>query len=124
MFVGKAKSLPKGSTFLVLNSRVGSGLTRHNYTLSERFAKDKYSNLLRSYVNYGRKKFYNTGPLERFVMNGGSCLFGVGEEKSLTTLAPWWRCYDVIGWRLGNGGGRRDVIGQAFFDVIVEAVGH
>ncbi len=30
--------------------------------LLERLARDKHSSLLRKFVNYGQKKFYNIGP--------------------------------------------------------------
>jgi hypothetical protein len=40
-----------------------SGLTCKHYTRLERLARDKHSSLLRKSVNYGRKKFYSTGPL-------------------------------------------------------------
>ncbi len=51
MFVGKARSLPQSAS-----------LTRKHSTRLERIAIDKHSSLLRKSVNYGRKKFYSTGP--------------------------------------------------------------
>jgi hypothetical protein len=36
--------------------------TRKRYTRLERLARDKHSSLLRTLINYGRKKFYNIGP--------------------------------------------------------------
>ncbi len=42
--------------------RVGSDLTRKHYTRLERLVGDKHSSLLRKFVNYDRKKFYDTVP--------------------------------------------------------------
>ncbi len=42
--------------------RVSSGLTNNHYTRLKRQARDKHYSLLRTFVNYGRKKFYNIGP--------------------------------------------------------------
>ncbi len=33
----------------------------------ERLARGKHSNLLRKFVNYGQKKFYNIGPSAQFL---------------------------------------------------------
>jgi hypothetical protein len=55
-FVGKAKSLPKWSTFLVLHSIIRLGQ-------KGLLTKDKCFNLPRKLVNYGRKKFLWYGPL-------------------------------------------------------------
>ncbi len=41
---------------------VGSGLTHRHQTRLERLARNKHTSLLRKSVNYGRKKFYSTGP--------------------------------------------------------------
>jgi hypothetical protein len=43
-------------------TRVGSGLTRKHYAKLESVARDKHSSLLQKSVNYGRNKFYHTGP--------------------------------------------------------------
>ncbi len=40
-------------------SRVGSGLTRKDYTKMESLPKDKHSILQQTFVKYGRKKFYD-----------------------------------------------------------------
>jgi hypothetical protein len=40
-------------------TRVGSGLTREDYTRLERPAREKYSSLLRQFVNYGGEKIIN-----------------------------------------------------------------
>ncbi len=37
-------------------------ITHKRYTRLESLARGKHSNLLRTFVNYGRKKFYNIGP--------------------------------------------------------------
>jgi hypothetical protein len=62
MFVGEARSLPKSGAPERFFTRVGSSLTRKHQTRLERLAKDKHPRLLRKSVNYGRKKFYSTGP--------------------------------------------------------------
>ncbi len=46
-----------------LHSRVGSWPYRKHYTRMERFDWDSHSRLLRTFVDYGRKKFYNIGPV-------------------------------------------------------------
>jgi hypothetical protein len=56
MFVGKAGAYPR------VEHLVGSGLTRKHWTRLERLARDKRSSLLRKFVTYGRKNFYNIGP--------------------------------------------------------------
>ncbi len=38
------------------------GLTHKHQTRLENVASDKLSSLLRKFINYGPKKFYNTGP--------------------------------------------------------------
>ncbi len=38
--------------------QVGSGLTGKHYTRLERLAIDKNTSLLRTFINYGRKKLY------------------------------------------------------------------
>jgi hypothetical protein len=43
-------------------------LTHKHWTRLNRLARDKPSSLLRKSVNYGRKKFYDTGP--SFSYNG------------------------------------------------------
>ncbi len=55
MFVGKARSLPEGSKFQLLHSRVGSGHTHKHLTRLERLVKGKHSSLLWKFLNYGRK---------------------------------------------------------------------
>ncbi len=41
---------------------VGPGLALKHWTRLEKLARDKHSSLLRKYLNYGRNKFYSTGP--------------------------------------------------------------
>ncbi len=60
MFVGEARSLPQGGAPERCFTRVRSGLTCKRYTRLER--QNKHPSLLRKSINYGRKKFYNTGP--------------------------------------------------------------
>jgi hypothetical protein len=55
MYLGKARSLPERGAF-------ESCFTRKEYTMLEMLARDKHSCLLRTFVNYGIKKFYNIGP--------------------------------------------------------------
>ncbi len=43
-------------------TRVGSGLTNKHLTKLEKLAWDKHSSLLRQFVNYDCKKFYNIVP--------------------------------------------------------------
>ncbi len=62
MFVGKASCLPLSGGHEGYFTQVGSGLTCKHYTRLEKFASDKHSSLLRKFVNYGRKKFYNIDP--------------------------------------------------------------
>ncbi len=40
-----------------------SCFTNTHETKLERLSRDKHSSLLRTFVNYGRKKFYNIGPM-------------------------------------------------------------
>jgi hypothetical protein len=44
---------------------VGSGLTLQTLDLAGK-ACQRHSSLLRKHVNYGRKKFYSTGPCKTF----------------------------------------------------------
>ncbi len=56
MFVDKAGVYPSEAT-----SRIGTGLTHKHKTRMEKFARDEHSSLLRTFVNYRHKKFYNIG---------------------------------------------------------------
>jgi hypothetical protein len=62
MFEGKA---PK---FQVLHFRVDPWPSLKHYTRLENLARDKYSSGLQKSVNYGRNKFYSTGPRAKIVM--------------------------------------------------------
>ncbi len=62
MFVGKARSLPQSGAHERCITLVGSVLNHNNQTRLERPARDQHSSLLRTFVNYGRKKVYNTEP--------------------------------------------------------------
>jgi hypothetical protein len=62
MFAGKAKSLPKRTTFQFLIPWKASGFTLIHKTKFERLAKVEQSSSLRiAFVNYGQIKFYNNG---------------------------------------------------------------
>jgi len=54
-FVGEAGAYPSEAP----------GLTHKQYSRLKSLARDKHSSLLRKSVNYGRKKFYSTGPLRQ-----------------------------------------------------------
>jgi len=62
MFVGEVRSLTFRGAPERCFTQVGYGLTHKRWTRLERLARDKHSSLLQKYVNYGHKKFYNTGP--------------------------------------------------------------
>jgi hypothetical protein len=57
-FVGKARSLPLNGAIQVLH--LGRLQPYSRYKL-ERLAIGQHSNLLQTFVNYGRKKFYDIG---------------------------------------------------------------
>ncbi len=53
----------KSNLLTVFNDKIwGLCLTYKHWVRLERPARDKYSNLLQSLFNSGRKKFYNLGP--------------------------------------------------------------
>ncbi len=52
----------KCNIWKVLHYRVFSGFTHKYQTRQEMLVRDKYSNLLRTFLNYGRKPFYNFRP--------------------------------------------------------------
>ncbi len=62
LFAGKPRSLPYSNAIQRFFNRVSSCFTNRHQTWLERLALDKHSSLLRKFVNYGRKKFYNIGP--------------------------------------------------------------
>ncbi len=63
---GKARSLPLSEAPEMSFTWVGSGRTHKYLTKLEMLVKDKYSTLLRTFVNYGRKKFCNFRPWSEF----------------------------------------------------------
>jgi hypothetical protein len=62
MFVSKARGLPYRGATEVCFTRVGFGLICKQYTFLEWLATHKDYNLVQTFVNYGRKRFYNIGP--------------------------------------------------------------
>ncbi len=84
MFVGKARSLPKSGAPKRCFIWAGSGST-HKLTRLERLGRDKPSSLLRKFVNYERKKFYNIGP---WFMNKMKIIIGNAIFTSLSR--PLW----------------------------------
>jgi len=61
-FVCKAKSLPESGAPERCFTWTGSSLTRKHYTKLERIFRNKHSSLLRTFVIYEYKKFYNIEP--------------------------------------------------------------
>ncbi len=59
---GKARRMPLSEAPEMSFTWVGSGRTHKYLTKLEMLAKDKYSSLFRTFVNYGRKKFCNFRP--------------------------------------------------------------
>jgi hypothetical protein len=67
MFVGQPSTLPKSRASFRCSIREGWGLCLKHKARLEMPDNDKHSNLLRTFVNYGRKKFYNIGPWSHFI---------------------------------------------------------
>jgi hypothetical protein len=65
----------------------------------ERLVKDKHSSILQKFENYGRKEFYNIGPLD-FVENVLSML-KTAESNTLSVILHEWteqsKCSEVKG---------------------------
>ncbi len=61
MIVGKAGAYLAEALFRCSTLGYAPGLTHKHYTRLERLNRNKHSSLLRTFVNYGRKKFYNIG---------------------------------------------------------------
>jgi hypothetical protein len=78
--VGKAKRLHLGR------------LLHYPQTRLERLARDKHTSLLRTFVNYGRKKFYNIGARRK--------KHGVDKILSEYQLPEVVRKYFPGGWHL------------------------
>jgi hypothetical protein len=87
--VGKDRSLPQSGAPEGFFTRVGSGLTHKHKTRLERLARNKYSSLSRKSVNYGRNKFYDTGPKGTF-FDARSCFFQTDKKQNATifSIAP------------------------------------
>jgi hypothetical protein len=85
LFVGKGRSLPYSGAPERFFNRVGSCFTNRHYTKLERLAMDKHSSLLRTFVNYGRKKFYNIGPSFSVKVFSNIC-FSTDEAINLFTV--------------------------------------
>ncbi len=62
IFVGKARNFPYSGVHFKCSTHVGSSLIHKHWTILEGIATDKPSSLLRTFVNYGRKKFFIIGP--------------------------------------------------------------
>jgi hypothetical protein len=57
-FADKVRSLLKGSMPERCSTKIGSRLTHKHSTWLVKLTRDKHSNLLPTFVNYGSKKFY------------------------------------------------------------------
>ncbi len=62
MFAGEAGAYPSGAYFSFSPLGKALGLACKHYTRMEKLHRDKNSCLLQTFLNYGRKNFYNTGP--------------------------------------------------------------
>jgi hypothetical protein len=62
MFDGKAGTYPREETFSCSTLGLTPVLTHNLYIRLENPERGKHSSLLRTFVNYDRKKFYNIGP--------------------------------------------------------------
>jgi hypothetical protein len=61
MYVGKERSQSQTGTAESCFTRVGSGLTHKHYTWLF-LARGKHFSLLKAFVNFDSKEFYNFGP--------------------------------------------------------------
>jgi hypothetical protein len=68
LFVGKARSLLPltEAPQRCFTSWVGSCLTCKHNTILERLVREEYFSLLRKFVTYSRKTFYNIGPRDSY----------------------------------------------------------
>jgi hypothetical protein len=62
MFVGRARSLPNNGAPEMCFTRVGSYHSCEHYTILERLARDKHSNLLQKFITYNCKIFIAFAP--------------------------------------------------------------
>jgi hypothetical protein len=74
MFLSKARNLPKSVAPERCFTWTGSRLTHKYLTRLERFAKDKHSSLLGTFVNHRCKKFNNIGSRASVPLNEGKCI--------------------------------------------------
>ncbi len=72
---------PSETPFRCPTLRQAPGLTHKQQTSLERLATDKHSSLLRTFVNYVRKKFYNIG--HRMSVKSGSVSDHPTEDPSI-----------------------------------------
>ncbi len=62
LFVGKARSLPQSKGAETFFNKVCFCITNKHWNRLERHAGEEHSSLLRTFVNYGYKKFFINGP--------------------------------------------------------------
>ncbi len=67
MFAINTTAFLNGNTSKMLHSKVEYWLTHKHLAILERLASDKHSSLLRTFVNHGRKMFYNIWPTARSI---------------------------------------------------------
>jgi hypothetical protein len=67
MFAHKVRSLPESGVLKRCFTRVGSSLTHKHYIRLEKPIRDKHSSLLRTLLNYSRKKFITLCPAIIFI---------------------------------------------------------
>ncbi len=65
-FVGKARSLPHYGAGERCFTQIYYILTCKHSTRLEKPAKDKHPSLIRTFINYGRKKCYNIGSWSQY----------------------------------------------------------
>jgi hypothetical protein len=78
MIAGKARVYPSEAPCRCSTKEKAPGLTHKHVTRLERLTRDKHSSLLRKFVNYGRNKFYDTGPAHK--------CWNVNDEKTFLSL--------------------------------------
>jgi hypothetical protein len=61
MFVGRARAYPSEATFRCSNFSLGSWAYPQTLDKAGKLAREKYYSLLLKSLNYGQKKFYETG---------------------------------------------------------------
>ncbi len=63
MFEGEAGAYPRMGQMKCASPGEAPRLTYQHWTILERSIRDEHCSLFQTFVNYGRKKFYNIGPL-------------------------------------------------------------